>query len=132
MSPRSILILLIYLRLGLCSGLFPSGFPTNNLYAFLISSIRATCSVHLIFLYLIILIYLAKSTNHEAPHYAVFYTLSALHPSSVQIIFSATCSQDPSVYVPPLISEIKYNDRRNYFIYRHKPVDPIYIIYYII
>jgi hypothetical protein len=32
-SSRSILILSTHLRLGLHSGLFPSGFPTNNLYA---------------------------------------------------------------------------------------------------
>jgi hypothetical protein len=31
-SPISIQILSTYLRLGLPSGLFPSGFPTNNLY----------------------------------------------------------------------------------------------------
>jgi hypothetical protein len=36
-SPRSILILFTHLRLGLPSGLFPSGFPTNNLYALLFS-----------------------------------------------------------------------------------------------
>jgi hypothetical protein len=36
LSPkRSILMLSIHLRLGLPSGLFPSGFPTNNLYTFL-------------------------------------------------------------------------------------------------
>jgi hypothetical protein len=34
---RSILILSTYLRLGLPSGLFPSGFPTNILHAFLLS-----------------------------------------------------------------------------------------------
>jgi hypothetical protein len=39
---------IIILRLGLPSGLFPTGFPTNNLYAFLFSPIRATCSAHLI------------------------------------------------------------------------------------
>jgi hypothetical protein len=33
-SLRSILILIAHLRLGLPSGLFPSGFPTNILYAF--------------------------------------------------------------------------------------------------
>jgi hypothetical protein len=46
-SPRSILIS-IHLRLGLPSGLLPSGFPTNNPYAFLFSRIRATCPAHLI------------------------------------------------------------------------------------
>jgi hypothetical protein len=45
-----------HLRLGLPSGLFPSGFPTKILYAFLFSLIRATCLAHLILLYLIILI----------------------------------------------------------------------------
>jgi hypothetical protein len=30
-------MLSIHLRLGLPSGLFPSGFPTNNLYTFLLS-----------------------------------------------------------------------------------------------
>jgi hypothetical protein len=34
---RSILILSTHLRIGLTNGLFPSGFPTNILHAFLIS-----------------------------------------------------------------------------------------------
>jgi hypothetical protein len=38
-SLRSLLILSTHLRLGLLSCLFPSCFPTNNLYAFLVSPI---------------------------------------------------------------------------------------------
>jgi hypothetical protein len=55
-SLRCIFILSIHLHLGLHSGLFPSGFPTNNLYMFLFFRIRTTCPTHLILLELIILI----------------------------------------------------------------------------
>jgi hypothetical protein len=42
-----------HLRLGLSSGLFPSGFPTNILYAFIVFPIRTTCPAYLILLDLI-------------------------------------------------------------------------------
>jgi hypothetical protein len=51
-------MLSIHLRLGLPSGLFPSGYPTNNLCMLLFSPIHATCPAHLILLELIILIIL--------------------------------------------------------------------------
>jgi hypothetical protein len=49
-------MLSIHLHLGLLRGLFPSGFPTNNIYTLLFSPIRATCLAHFILLDLIILI----------------------------------------------------------------------------
>jgi hypothetical protein len=58
---RYILILSTYLRLSLPSGLFPSGFPTNILWAFLFSPIRATYPTPLIHLDLITLIILLRS-----------------------------------------------------------------------
>ena len=49
-SWRSIFVLYSHLRLGLPSGLFPSGFPTKTLYSHLLYPIRATCPTHLILL----------------------------------------------------------------------------------
>jgi hypothetical protein len=57
-SPRSILILSTHLHLSLSSGLFLSGFHTNNLHEFLFAPIRATWPSYSILFDLIILIIL--------------------------------------------------------------------------
>jgi hypothetical protein len=62
----SVLTLSTYLRIGLLSGLFLSGFPTNILYAFLFSLIRATSAAHLILLDLIILIILGEERFNQS------------------------------------------------------------------
>jgi hypothetical protein len=83
-SPRSILILSTHLRLGLPSGLFPSGFPTNILYAFLVSPIRTTCPTHLILLR--ISIYVVNNFGF----WIRWIDLLDLHQSQLQIIITVS------------------------------------------
>jgi hypothetical protein len=73
-SLQSILILPTHLLLCLPSCLFPSGFPTNNLYTFLFSPIRATCPSHLILIDFILII-----LDEECKSWS-FPLCSFLHP----------------------------------------------------
>jgi hypothetical protein len=51
--------IILYLRLGLRSGLLSSGYSTKILYAFLVSTVCATCLVNIMLMY-------SKSKNYEA------------------------------------------------------------------
>ena len=68
-SWRSILIS-THLRLGLPSGLFPSGFPTKTLYAPLSSPIRATCPALLTTL---IILYINCVPSATGSHIGLLY-----------------------------------------------------------
>jgi len=80
-SWRSILILSTHLCLVLPSGLFPSGFPTKNLYTPLSSPIRATCPAHLILLDFITRTILGEEYKSLAPRYAIYSIPPLPHPS---------------------------------------------------
>jgi hypothetical protein len=57
-----------YLRLGLRSGLFPSGFPKNILHAFLFFHSRATYPAHLTLLDLTVLIILGEEYDQDTSY----------------------------------------------------------------
>ena len=95
-SWRSIPILSTHLRLGLPSGLFPSGFPTKTLYTPFYSPIHAICPAHLI-----LLDFITRTTLGE--EYKSFssslcnllhspVTSSLLGPNILNTIFSNTLS----------------------------------------
>jgi hypothetical protein len=79
---KIILILSTYIHPGLPSGLFPSGFPNNLLYAFIIL-IRAICPAHIMVLDLRILNILGEEYK----------------PWSSSLFSSVPCFQTPSVYM---------------------------------
>jgi hypothetical protein len=66
-SYLSNLILSTHLRQGLPSGLLPSGFSTNILYAIVFSPIRATWPTHLILLDFIVLIIIGEEYKLWGP-----------------------------------------------------------------
>ena len=86
------LIVSSHLHLGVSSGIFPFGFPTNTIYAPLLSPVRSTCPAHLILPDLITQRYLV-GTEDKVPRYVVFSTPPLPRPSSS----SSSLAQQPLV-----------------------------------
>ena len=92
-SWRPIIILSTHLRLGLPSGLFPSGFPTKTLYTALSSPIWPHAQPISFFLILSPARYWVRSTKHLSPLYAISSSPPLPRPSQVQIFSSTPYSQ---------------------------------------
>jgi hypothetical protein len=94
-----------HLHFDLPSGLFPSGFPTNNKCVFLFTTIHATWHAHFTFLDFIFLIITAEEHKLRSS------LCSFLHPPVTSSFFCpfswGPYSHTPLAYIPPLMSETK-------------------------
>ena len=98
-SRRSVLILSSLLRLGLPSGLFPSGFPTKSCIHLSSPSYLLRAPFTSLFLILAPEQYLVWSTGHEGHHYVVFSTPFLGPNILLSTLFSNTLSLRPSLNV---------------------------------
>jgi hypothetical protein len=91
----------VLLHFVLPSGLFPSGLPTNNIYAVLFSPICAICSSHNILFYLIILIILGEEYKFKSsPLCSSLNPTSTSFPFGPNILLSTLFSNTFSLYSP--------------------------------
>lgn len=102
-SIRIVLILSSILRLGLHSVSFPTSFPANILYAFILSPPSVTGTAHHILFDLIALIIF-----DAAPYCAVSFSLLLIAYYLAPVAFSAPCFLTPLAYGFPLMWETDF------------------------
>jgi hypothetical protein len=117
-SPRSRLMLTIYVCVGLLNGLFPSGFPTNNPYGFCFSfPIHATWPANFFLLDFIILIIPGKQ------YISWNFLCTFLHPPITSSLFGKYSAPHPvlkhlqSVFLLQFVRQSLtriWNHRKNY------------------
>ena len=105
-SRKSFFILFSRPCLGHPSGIFPSGFPTQTLYATIL--ICATCLTHLIVLNLITRIIFAEEYSSLRPSLCSFLHCRVTPSPSVSNILLSTLFSNTPAYVPP---SINYNNK---------------------
>jgi hypothetical protein len=127
-SLRSILLLSPHLRLGLPSGLCPSGSPTEVPCAPLLSPVRATCSTHLILNGLITRIVFSEQYKSRSPSFHTCLPSSCFvarrpkylpqhHICNTQLVFfpqwgANTRQNYSSVCFYPRVNKYQVEDRR--------------------
>ena len=92
----------IHSNIVLPKGFFPAGVPVKILKALLLSSILATCPVHLNLIDLITLTTLGERYRLRSSYCEAFSTPHS-HPFSAQIFALGICYQIPLAYILPLM-----------------------------
>jgi hypothetical protein len=132
-SWRSILLLYSYLRLGLPSGLFPSGFHTKpSIHS--TSPIRATCPTHLILLDFVTSTILGEYRSISSSLCTFLYshvTSSMLGPNVLlYTIFSNTISLRSSLSVSDQVSHSYKTTGKITFLYSYRMnIQNLYILH---